>query len=63
MLNGTATQAGLTQLINERRQADQGTGTDGASRGLFATADDDGDQHCRGRLCIRAEAVVGPVHR
>ncbi|WP_407151545.1 flagellar protein [Bradyrhizobium sp. ORS 86] len=25
MLNGTATQAGLTQLINERRQADQGT--------------------------------------
>ena len=29
MLNGTATQAGLTQLINERRQADQGTGTMG----------------------------------
>src|SRR6476659_1496268 len=26
MLNGTATQAGLTQLINERRQADQGVG-------------------------------------
>ncbi len=26
MLNGTGTQAGLTQLINERRQADQGTG-------------------------------------
>src|SRR5882724_13206496 len=25
MLYGTATQAGLTQLINERRQADQGT--------------------------------------
>ncbi|MFB9265784.1 flagellar protein [Bradyrhizobium erythrophlei] len=25
MLSGTATQAGLTQLINERRQADQGT--------------------------------------
>src|SRR6478609_1183260 len=26
MLNGTGTQAGLTQLINERRQADQGVG-------------------------------------
>lgn len=29
MLNGTGTQAGLTQLINERRQADQGTGNMG----------------------------------
>src|SRR3954452_18253983 len=29
MLNGTATQAGLTQLINERRQADQGVGNMG----------------------------------
>jgi flagellar hook-associated protein 3 FlgL len=29
ILNGTATQAGLTQLINERRQADQGTGNTG----------------------------------
>ena len=29
MLNGTGTQAGLMQLINERRQADQGTGTMG----------------------------------
>jgi len=29
MLKGTATQAGLTQLIDERRQADQGTGTMG----------------------------------
>ena len=29
MLNGTGTQAGLTQLINERRQADQGVGNMG----------------------------------
>jgi flagellar hook-associated protein 3 FlgL len=29
MLNGNGAQAGLTQLINERRQADQGTGTMG----------------------------------
>jgi len=29
MLNGTATQAGLTQLINERKQADQGVNTMG----------------------------------
>lgn len=29
MLNGYGTQAGLTQLINERRQADQGVGTMG----------------------------------
>ena len=29
MLNGDGTRAGLTQLINERRQADQGTGTMG----------------------------------
>ena len=29
MLNGTGTQAGLTQLINERRQADQGTANTG----------------------------------
>ena len=29
MLDGTGTQAGLTQLINERRQADQGTGNMG----------------------------------
>ncbi len=29
MLNGTATQAGLTQLISERKQADQGTGNMG----------------------------------
>ena len=39
MLNGTATQAGLTQLINERRQADQGIGTMGRLSGLFATSD------------------------
>ena len=32
MLNGTGTQAGLKQLINERRQADQGVGTWGISR-------------------------------
>jgi len=31
MLNGNGAQAGLTQLINERRQADQGTGTMGVS--------------------------------
>ena len=36
MLNGTATQAGLTQLINERRQADQGIGNMGRLSGLFA---------------------------
>jgi flagellar hook-associated protein 3 FlgL len=29
ILNGTGTQAGLTQLINERRQADQGSGNMG----------------------------------
>lgn len=29
MLNGSGARAGLTQLINERRQADQGTGTMG----------------------------------
>ena len=44
MLNGIGTQAGLKQLINERRQADQGA------------AHDHGDQSCRGRLVVRPEA-------
>ena len=52
-------QAGLTQLISERRQADQGAGDDGPSRRHVAAADDDRDQPRRGRFGVRPEARLG----
>ena len=59
MLDGIGTQAGLTQLINERRQADQGVGNMGRLDRLVAAADDDRDQPRRRRFVVRAEARLG----
>ncbi len=56
MLNGTGTQAGLTQLINERRQADQGVGNMAHLTVSSPPLDDDRDQSRRRRFVVRAEA-------
>ena len=59
MLDGVGTQAGLKQLINERRQADQGVGNMGHLTRFVAAADDHRDQSRRGRLVVRIEARRG----
>ena len=62
ILNGTATQAGLKQVIAERQQAD--LGTNGLGRLVISTlADADlgaGRRRCR-RLAVRPEAELGVV--